>query len=81
MGDVVNIADWNDDCRSINVEQVLTDGKDFAKENPQYNKVIVIFLDTSDDKFKIRFSKAQMYNSEGVAVCEITKTHLVDSLI
>lgn len=62
--------------------QILEESIKEIKDGKQPNKGIILFLDTSGEKFDLSdWKKAGVLNSEAIALVELFKVDLIDLLI
>lgn len=69
---VSKLSDYTNNTLSISSEQAIQNLREFQKENPDFDKVILISINNKKGKFEYAWWKGQMLCSE-----TITALHLV----
>ena len=69
---VSKLSDYTNNVLSVGPEQAIQDLQEFLKENPGFDKVLLITIDNKKGKFLYNWWKGQMLCSEA-----ITALHLV----
>ncbi len=65
---IKQMSDFTNNTMAISPEQIIEEFKEFLKENPDFDKVILVALNTKNDRFKHYWAKAKVLNSVGIAV-------------
>lgn len=63
---VTKISDYNNNTLSISPEQAIESLQEFLKENPDYDKVILITVNNKKGKFLYDWWKGQMLCTEAI---------------
>ena len=68
---ITNISDYTNNTLSISSEQAIEELQKFQKENPDYNKVILIAVNNKNEEFLWQWWKTQMTCSEAIAALHL----------
>jgi len=68
---VIQIADHTGNCMSISHEQIIKEFQEFLEENQDFDKVMLIALNTNDGRFETHWRKSKMINSEGITALSL----------
>jgi len=68
---VARLSDYTNNTMQISPEQAIQDLQDFLRDNPDYDKVFLITVNTKDQSFDYVWMKGRMLNSEAIAVLHL----------
>lgn len=63
---VSKLSDYTNNTLQVSPEQAIQDFQEFLKENPDYNKVFLVAVNTKNQGFNINWFKGRMLCSEAV---------------
>jgi len=68
---VSRLSDYTDNALQISPEQAIEDLQKFLEENPDWNKVFLIAINTKNDQFHWNWWRGRMLNSEAIAAMRL----------
>jgi len=63
---VSRLSDYTNNALQVSPEQAIEDLQKFLRENPDFNKVFLIAIDTRDNNFLWNWWKGRMLSSEAI---------------
>jgi hypothetical protein len=77
---VSRMSDYNDNCLFVGPEQAISDLQEFLKENPDYDKVFLIAVNTKDQKIDYFWWKGKILSSEAIAAMHLAMDDLTQAI-
>lgn len=68
---VARMSEYTKNCLQVSSEQAIQDLQEFLKENPDFNKVFLIAVNTKEREFFYAWFKGRMLSSEAIAVLHL----------
>lgn len=68
---VSRMSEYTENCLQISPEQAIEDLQVFLKENPDFDKVFLIAVNTKEREFLYAWFKGRMLGSEAIAVLHL----------
>lgn len=77
---VPRLSNFNDNVMSISPDQAIQDFQQYLKDNPRFDKVFLLALDSKGQNFDTIWFKGRMLSSEALAVMDLTHVEMVEVL-
>lgn len=77
---VSRMSDFNNNCLFISAEQAISDLQEFLKENPDFNKVFLIAVNTKGQEFEYCWWKGKILSSEAIAAMHLSLDDLTQAI-
>jgi len=73
MSNIIDLSKKTNNGTFASPEQLLNNNIDWSRDNPEFDKVLILKLNPVDDLYDVSFSQCGMTMSECVALCDIGK--------
>ena len=80
MKEVTKLFKGTDNVLRISCEETIEEFQKFLSENPDFNKVVLVALNTKGGRFDYQWFKGQMLNSEGIVLLKLVADDFVEIL-
>jgi len=77
---VSRLSNYTDNAMQISPEQAIEDLQEFLKENPDYDKVFLVAVNTKNREFDYTWFKGRILCSEAIAALELALDDQIRSL-
>ena len=68
---VTHMSDYNDNTLFVSAEQAIVSLQEFLKENPDFDKVFLLAVNTKDQDFLYGWWKGKMLTSEAITALSL----------
>ena len=76
----IRLSDYTNNTLQVSPEQAIQDFQEFLEDNPDFDKVFLIALNSKNHKFNVAWFKGRMLNSEVLSALIIAQNDLVRGL-
>ena len=81
MSNVTRISDYTRSASGWTVEECLEDSlKEIREGTRKANRLLVIFLDTTDGKYHVGYSRVGNKLSDEIGLLEVVKRHIINGM-
>ena len=80
MKKVTKLFKSTNNCFKISCEDTIENFQEFLSENPDFNKIILVALNTKGQAFNFQWMKAQILNSESIALLKLVIDDFIEQL-
>jgi hypothetical protein len=74
---VVRMSEFTENCLQISPEQAIEDLQAFLKENPDFDKVFLIAINTKGGEFLHSWFRGRIACSESIAALQVSSDDMV----
>jgi hypothetical protein len=79
-GKIVRLSDITHNCLQVSPKQAIGDLQDFMVENPDFDKVFVMAVNTKNEDFKYAWWKGKLYVSETITALHLALADQIEAL-
>ena len=77
---VIKMSDYNDNTLFVSAEQAIVSLQEFLKENPDFDKVFLLAVNTKDRDFLYAWWKGKLLTSEAITALSLALSDQTQTL-